>query len=330
MNIESQIANVFENNNYNDLYKVRWLYLYICNLFSYDIRFIYAENNLKDEIYNKKIDIKNIEEFEIVCYTISRVLIDILNSYGYTCELVRENDMRFSHVYVIVKCKDYTLKLDPTKRHDLTRVKINSNTLDFKLLNDNPIYADELKEIDELITHKYNDVDKNVFYDNETIEQLVQVVENSAKERKLLDSELFYEKIEYVFSLINTRTDLKRCDDMDYYYSYLIKKFKLNEKTEIINGKEVTTKIARIKPAIFFKNDNENMRDFISLTIVEYENMPPLFYLLKKEGECFKTREIYKDEVIELLKQYKNPVCQFIFESAALRLSDSSIGKKFI
>ena len=46
MNIESQIANIFENNNYNDLFKVRWLYLYVCKLFSYDMRFIYAENNL--------------------------------------------------------------------------------------------------------------------------------------------------------------------------------------------------------------------------------------------------------------------------------------------
>jgi len=323
MDIELQIANVFENNNYNDLFKVRWLYLYICKLFSYDMRFIYAKNNLKEEIYNKEIDIKNVEEFEIVCYTIGRVLVDILNSYGYNCEMVREYDTTFSHVYVVVKCKDYTLKLDPTTRHDLTRVKINSNTLDFKLLNDNPKFSDELKEIDDAITNNYKDIDKNVFYDNQTIEKLVQTVEESAITRNLLESELFFEKIEYLYSLINTRTDLKRCDDMDYYYSYLIKKFKLNEKTEIVDGKVVTTKVARIKPSIFFKIGDKDMRDFINLTIIEYENIPPVIYLLKKEGENFKAREIYKEEAIELLKQYTNPTSQFYFESALLRLPDN-------
>ena len=327
MEIESQIANVFENNNYNDLFKVRWLYLFVCKLFSYDMRFIYADNNLKEEIYNKKIDVNNIEDFEIVCYTIARILVDILSSYGYKCEIVREHDVEFSHVYVIVRCKEYTLKLDPTKRHDLTRVKINSNTLDFVLLNENSKFIDELKETDKFITNNYKDVDKSIYYDNETIEKLVKVVEESAKNRNLLDSELFYEKIEYLYSLINTRNDLKRCDDMDYYYSYLIKKFKLNEKTEIVDGEVITKKIPRVKPAIFFKNDEKDMRDFISLTIIEYEDIPPIFYLLKKEGENFKAREIYREEAIELLKQYRNPVCQFIFESAALRLPTDNLGK---
>lgn len=329
MNIESQIADIFENNSYNDLFKVRWLYLYVCKLFSYDLRYIFAKDDLREEIYDKKIDIKNIEDFEIVCYTIARIIIDILNSYGYKCELVREVDTRFSHVYVVVKCKDYTLKLDPTKRHDLTRVKINSNTLDFKLLNDNPKYIDEINEIDKVITNNYKDIDKNVFYDNLTIEKLVQVVEEDAKKRNLLESELFFEKIEYLYCLVNTRNDLNRWDDIDYYYSYLIKKFKLNERTEIVDGKAVTTKINRIKPAIFFKNDDNNMKDIISLTIIEYENFPPIFYLLKKEGKKFKAREIFRDETIELLKQYRNPVCQFIFESAALRLSPDIQGKKF-
>ena len=330
MNIESQIANIFENNNYNDLFKVRWLYLFVCELFSYDMRFIYAPDNLKEEIYDKKIDIKNIEDFEIICYTIARVLIDVLSSYGYECEIVREYDKRFSHVYVIVKCKDYTLKLDPTNRHDLTRVKINSNTLDFKLLNDNPKFTEELKEADTIITNNYKDIDKTVFYDNQTIEKLVQIVEDSAKKRNISECELFYEKIEYLFSLINTRTDLKRCDDMDYYYSYLIKKFKLNEITKIVNGKIVKTKVGRVKPAVFFKRDDENMRDFISITIIEYKKTFPIFYLIKKEGENFKAREIFREEAIELLKEYRNPACQFIFESAALRLSSKNQGKIII
>lgn len=327
MNFESQIDNILCNSNLNDLFKIRWIYLYVCKIFSYDIRFIYAKDNLKEEIYNKKIDIKNIEDYELVCYTIARLLTDILSKYGYECELVKEYDVRFSHVYVIVKCKDYTLKLDPTKRHDLTRVKINSNTLDFTLLNENSKFVDELNETDNNINNNYNGIDKNVFYDNETITKLVQVVENSAKKRNITDFELFYEKIEYIFSLINTRSDLKRFDDIDYYFSYLIKKFKLNEKTEIINGEQIIKKTARIKPAIFFNTNDKSMKDIINISIIEYENgLPLMFYLLKKDGENFKAREIFKEEAIELLKQYNNPVCQFIFETAALKLETINKG----
>lgn len=330
IDLESQVANILGNNSYNDLFKIRWLYLYVCKMFSYDIRFIYAKENLKEEIYNKLVDIKNIEDFEIVCYTIARVLVDALSLYGYECKIIREHENKFTHVYVVVKCKDYVLKLDPTKRHDLTRVKMNSTTLDFISLNKSSIFEDELKDTDKIITNNYHDIDKNVFYDNETIMKLVQVVEDSAEKRNLSDCELFFEKIEYLFSLINTRTDLKRYDDMDYYFSYLIKKFKLNQKTEIINDQPFTTKINRIKPAVFFNTNDKSMRDIISITIIEYENMPPIFYLLKKEGDNFKAREIFRNEAIELLKQYNNPMCQFIFESAAMRLATENKGKLII
>ena len=329
MNLEASIANIFENNSYSDLFKIRWLYLYICKNFSYDIRFVYAKEDLKEKIYNKQIDITNIEDFEIVCYTIARLIVDALNLYGYKSEIVREYKNKYTHVYVVVKCKDYFLKLDPTKRHDLTRVKMNSNTLDFITIDENSHFMDELKETDKIITSNDDITDRYVFYDNETILKLTQTIEDSAKTRNLSDCELFFEKIEYLFCLINTRTDLKRYDDMDYYFSYLIKKFKLNEKTEFINGQTITTKISRVKPAVFFKMDDKSMRDIISITIIEYENMPPIFYLLKKEDDFFKAREIFRDEAIELLKQYNSPACQFIFESAALKLPTENIEKTF-
>ena len=49
MDAELQIAEVFENNTYPDLLKIRWLYFYVCKLFSYDIRYIFASDNLKQE-----------------------------------------------------------------------------------------------------------------------------------------------------------------------------------------------------------------------------------------------------------------------------------------
>ena len=117
---------------------------------------------------------------------------------------------------------------------------------------------------------------------------------------------------------------------MDYYFSYLIKKFKLNEKTDIVNGEVDKTKIIRIKPAIFFNVDDEKMRDMINISIIQYENIPPIMYLLKKEGETFIAKEIFKNEAIELLKQYRNPLCQFVFEKETLNLSNEDTRKPLV
>ena len=53
------------------------------------------------------------------------------------------------------------------------------------------------------ITNNYKYIDKDIFYDNEKISELFEVVEMSACDRNISEWEVFYEKIEYLFSLIN-------------------------------------------------------------------------------------------------------------------------------
>ena len=63
----------------DDFAKIRYIYLYACKNFSYDIRFLFAEPSLKKEIYDKNIDedvrLDNVElgskELEFVNETIS-------------------------------------------------------------------------------------------------------------------------------------------------------------------------------------------------------------------------------------------------------------------
>lgn len=86
--------------------------------------------------------------------------------YGYESKIIREHNGRFSHAYVETKCKDYYLKLNPTNRHDLTRVEIYSDTLDFTLLSDNFSFIEVLEETYIEIINNYIDIDKYIFYDN--------------------------------------------------------------------------------------------------------------------------------------------------------------------
>ena len=64
------------------------------------------------------------------------------------------------------------------------------------------------------------------------------------------------------------------------------------------------------------------MKDIINITLIEYDNLPPLFYLLKKEGNKFVVKEIFKEEVIEYLNKYKSlPQVEYLFEKAVAKLS---------
>ena len=321
MNMEMDIITSLENKGYDDLTKIRWIYLYVCQMFSYDTRFLYANKELKKEIYDKNVSIKSVEEFEIVCYTISKVLADALNICGYDAEVIKENNEYFSHAYVIVKHNNYILKLDPTKRHDITRVKMHSTTLGFTSLSDVPFFEDELQESDKIIKENSQNINLEEFYNNDSIKKLVEIIEESAKKRNLSEKELFFEKLEYIISLVNSRTDFKRYDDIDYYYAYLLKKFNINKCKIVINNKIISEGKYPVKPALFFKKDDKTMKDIINISYVKYDTLSPIrFYVMAKEGETYKIREIFKDEALELLKKYHNPTCQYIYEMAALNL----------
>ena len=295
MNSKDDVLSFLEDSNFDDFTIIRYIYLYVCNLFSYDTRFYYASYDYKKQIYNREIDIKNVEKYEIVCYTCARVLVDLLSLFGIQAEIVRDTNYEFQHAYVIVKHKGKVLMLDPTKKHDTTRVKMQSPTYDFQTLIDDPIFSDQLVDADRQIYEKLqNKNDYNVLYNSDSINDLINMIDINAKKRNISKAELFFEKMYAIEGLINTRTDFSRYDDIDYYFGYLINKFRMNEVKPYV------------KPAVFFKKDDPEMEEIINLVFVEYENYPPVFYIVERVDNNYKIREISKEEMKEKLDEYDN------------------------
>lgn len=295
MNSKDDVLSFLENSDFDDFTKIRYIYLYVCNMFSYDVRFYFANTDLKEKIYEKKVDIMNVEDYEIACYTCAHVLVDLLALYGIDAEIVRETNYKFQHAYVVVRHKGKILKLDPTFKHDITRVKMQSPTLDFQTLIDDPIFCDQLEEADKQIFDKeQNKKDHYVLYNSKTLNELIKVINENAKERGISVTDLFFEKIYAIEGLINTRTDFSRYDDIDYYLAYLIKKFGLNEGQ------------VRVKPAVFFKNDDPEMKNIINLIMIEYDGIKPMFYIVEKIHDNYKMRKIDIKEMREKLDEYNN------------------------
>ena len=269
-------------------------------MFSYDIRFSYARDDIKQSIYERKIDLENVQQFEIVCYTYARVLVDLLSLFNIHAEIVLEDGSLFRHAYVMVYHQGKVLKLDPTKKHDTTRVKLHSPTLDFQTMIDDPIFSDQLAEADqEILAKTNNNVDLTVFYDSEHISKLIDVINESARKRDISAVDLFFDKIYAVQCLINTRSDLTRYDDIDYYLSYLLKKFNVGNY---------------VKPMILFKNIDQEYTDIINIVVIDYPFLAPIFYVVKKVNENYKMRQINLDKVREIMNEYSNCAYDYFFK----------------
>lgn len=321
MNLIDEIQNYFnEHKDFDDFTKLRYIYLKICKTFSYDLRFYQDNDKLKTSIYNEEINVENVKKREYVCSSISNALIDVLNWFGYDAYLQKE-DEKSKHVFTVLDFKykdsDYKIKMDPTKRHDLTRVKLDSPTIDFVDLNNGKYFYDDLAYSDNLIRSTQPFVDHEVQYDTITLKELNTLINENAKKRGISDKELFNEKVDYIMCLINTRNDLKTNDDMDYYYSYITRNFDIDDKS--MNN--------YLRTAPFFNRFVKDYSDMIWLTDVCYENTYHYMMVLKNENGKYKLEKISKEKAIEYLNEYSNDQCQYIFENWTASLDDRSLNE---
>lgn len=303
MNLIEEIKLVFKNHNYDDFTKIRYIYLYVCKKFSYDSRFMYARPSMKQEIYEKELDIKNVQQFEIVCYSYAKILKDILDYFGYKSEIIRDMDTKSKtpHAYVIVTFGNRKIKMDPTIKHDTTRVKMNAGTYDFIALTDDSTFEDDLIEADEELK-KYIKINDN----NEKFTSMMNYISllGSMDYNEQSSTQVFFNKLNAVFTIVNIRTDLKRYDDIDYYLSYILRKAKVNQEANYV------------KPGIFFNLDDPSMQDIINIILVEYRDVPPTFYVMEKVGDHYRIHPATLDEIEDKLEHYGNYTIDFFFKEA--------------
>lgn len=316
MNLIENIEKHFnEHEDYDELTKIRYIYLYICKVFSYDTRFYSRDPKVKSEIYNKQIDVTNVTDFDAVCFSISCALKEILEHFGFKSEIVVEESDTFSHTYVTTDCMNnnmpYKLKLDPTIKHDLARVKLDSLTLGFVDLGDHNNFLDSVAFSDQKIKESLPKIDHEVKYDTIQIKKLNEVIDQSAKNRGLLPQEIFFEKLEYLQCLINTRDDITNFDDMSYYLSYIITNFNMNDNL----------KDPYIRPAVFYKGDD--YKDMILLMYVKYLYYPESLYLMKQDENGISMKQIQKEKAEELLSEYYSPDCQYFFETLVEKMPNT-------
>lgn len=157
MDLLETLNSELSNKRLTDLEKIRYIYLRCCQFFSFDSRWYYNylwnHYKLNKDIEKRKIDLHNINDFRVICFSIShQVLKPLIEELTFTSPYVSDNG---SHASVYVKCNNNLLNLDPVYG-DFTKVKVGAKTLDFTGLS--PDY--DLSEIDRELGFDLEDITK--------------------------------------------------------------------------------------------------------------------------------------------------------------------------
>ena len=249
-----------------DLYtKARYLYLRSCELFTYDLRYSFAEGKLKREIFHRKFSLEDVNDFRVVCSSwVESVYLDllekILNVHGES----RGKEHRSAYFSL-----DQKFIADACLTSDLSRGKLNFSTNLFYPISEKRQYQGKLKEIDQKIQYINED-----YFDN-----YLKVIFGDRKENTI--DKLY--KIKILFE--NNFKELPYYDAR-FFLSYVLIKF-LSKNIEQID----------------LYDCRKEEYDFFQITSIHYEE--DYHFLLLEENKKSKFLEITESDKKNYLESYK-------------------------
>ncbi len=297
MNLKDEIFSFLATKpNFSMLSKVRYVYLTLCRIFSYDYRYLFCPKSEKDYYYNKILNADWITDYEVVCSTWCKIGKSIFDEMGGGLSCFIAYDV-LPHVFLIVEFDDYKIKMDPMKcGYDLTRVKVGMSTYGFFDLNQPNYLKEEIKKIDQIISG----VD-SFDYTDESLKRLcsdfrkLNLYKNVPYEIDQFSNEAFNTKMNEMIKLINYSNAIKRFDDTDRYFDLLNRKFMTQWEQN------------RLHKYPFWMRRNENW-EVLNLILLEQENALPICYKMSEQDGKFIVSLIDYFEMNNYLENFEGKV----------------------
>lgn len=262
MKMDEYIEKIKERTkDYNDIEKLRYIYLDIGKIMSFDTEYIYGNNKKKSYIYNniiydkEKLD-KDFEKRIVICKSLAYIMKYILNKVDIKTEINVDyyEDTTYKHVNNIVTLDEEKYIID--LQQDLKNIQIHSTTEYFLIdkFEYQTISKNQLKKIDEKIGY--------ISDNNPYIEEYLYAIKKSLDENLKIE-----EKIEKILYLLNNYIDT---NNMGYYeirssyYSLVKSLLNQRERTYIkfIDGYQMGIKnkynlFILVNNTIFIYNNNK-------------------------------------------------------------------------
>ena len=229
MNLLETLNNELYFKHLTDDEKIRYIYLRLCCIFSFDTRYYYAsffkDYDLLRKILNKKINVKNISDNLVICHTIVNPLKLLIEEFtSREVELYRS----VSHSYAYVNFMNNRYKLDLTGMNDLASVKMGLETKGFRIDGFvNPDFSDldnslgfELLDDYEYISKLDINLNVPLFLQSMKISNLL---DNSRCKYEFSDAKAMTVKLEQLFRVDMTQRNSDTFMDYDYSFHRLTK-----------------------------------------------------------------------------------------------------------
>lgn len=147
MDLYSILDKELKNMHLNELEKIRYIYIRICELFTYDLRYKYISNFTNVNVLNENNDIHNIKDNRIICTSVSEYIANCLK------ELVGIDTKVEGYGHKYVSTDKYIL--DCT-HDDILSLKYKFEPSGFVFKENNLYYKSILFEIDKTIGYIKN------------------------------------------------------------------------------------------------------------------------------------------------------------------------------
>lgn len=258
VNIE-KISQLEEN---KEIAIVRKVLKELSNIVHRDYTFFLNKENLIDRgsIYNKEVDLNNINDFSIVCKSYCEIAKRILkDNYDIDSELISTANDEFRHVDLLVKTKDGKKYIvDPLT--DLLEMQVGLRTNNFasKEYYDD-IYAGKIEDISFLEEKKLEEIDNIIGYKNDGIylddflnllKTKLENIEDILSENKnvsmnvlgkeyegeeITDNKKTELKLRFISKYLNNRKNINGIVELVIYSNIVIKKLFTEEEQAKIN-----------------------------------------------------------------------------------------------
>lgn len=247
----------------HELAIIRYVMKEVSKIFYRDYTFFLNKENVNDRdyIYNKKIDLTNIENFNIVCKSYCNVIKELLKQiYNIDSELISPFDDRFRHVDLLIKTKSGNRYIvDPLT--DLIEMQVGLRTNNFASkryydslytgIIENVSFLDdkELEEIDDKIDYRNDGLYLDDFFkllkiklDN--MEEILKKDESISINllgrkydgNKIPENQLTELKLRFISKYLNNRKNLNGIVDLLMFSNIVIKKLFTEKEQEKIHS----------------------------------------------------------------------------------------------
>lgn len=259
-------------------YKIaRYIYIRLGELFEYDPYLEYASEEKKNILKNKRIDIRNVTDFQFICDSYAYMYAELLNYFGISAKVVDTKE----HVYVTYTIEGKVYLADLTSgNEDITRIKFGLK----------PIYNRQIYPVAPKEDHTFDEIDQEIYVNGVTTEKSLDTLKDKILQKKIQENWSQEEYIYQVFKIIESILSFNRnaigfVSGVTYIY-YLLNYFIENYKMDNIH----------------FLNQNNGLDT--ELFIVKIKNS--IFYFqYQVNGEFYKLQEISEEDLSTMLKERK-------------------------